>query len=256
MKAFAYQLIFALFVLIPLSSSADTIYLKDGSTITGEIKNIGENEVVISTIAGEITIESARILKQERRIAAPTVKSYPDSRLQQKNGLGFGPSISIGPMLGINLFYDRNLSTQSQLHIQLNASAGSRSNYFLEPIIKTSRNMLFATYRYFPWENAGFYMGAGGGYAEAKLEYDSYGSTPNKYTSKLSGTFVMGEVGWQGKDGYYFNVGLQPAAFIASNDNFDINGIPNTSNHRVAANEEHNNLKSLSQISVGFGWFF
>jgi|SRR3989339_2020349 len=272
MKTSAYQLIFAILVLIPLSSAAETIYLKDGSTITGKIKNIGADQVVITTVIGEVSIESTKILRvdgisnstqaaeqkdQTSRAAEPTVKSYPDSHMQQKNGLGFGPGI--GSMLGINFFYDRNLSTQSQFHIQLNANAGSRSSYWWEQIIKTNRTMLFATYRYFPVESIGFYLGAGGGYADGKLEYNNSswdGSTPYEYTSKLSGTFVMGEVGWQGKDGYYFNVGFQPAAFIASNDNFDVNSIPNTSNHRIIANEEHDNLKSLSQISVGFGWFF
>ena len=272
MKTFAYQLIFVILVLVPLSLSAETIYLKDGSTITGKIKNIGADEVIITTVIGEVSIESTKILRvegmsnasqaaeqkdQASRAAEPTVKSYPELRMQQKNGLGFGPSI--GSMLGINLFYDRNLSTQSQFHVQLNANAGSRSSYWWDQILKTNRTMLFATYRYFPVESTGFYMGAGGGYADGKLEYDNSGwdgSTPYEYTSKLSGTFVLVEAGWQGKDGYYFNVGLQPAAFISSSDNFDVNSIPNTSNHRTLANEEHDNLKSLSQLSVGFGWFF
>lgn len=272
MKFISYQFLLAMLLLIPVWAGAETIHLKDGSTITGKIKNIGAEGVVISTVIGDITIESEKISsvegvgstpepaeqqEQAKRAAEPATKSYPDSRMQQKNGLGFGPGI--GSMLGINLFYDRNLSGNSQVHIQLNANAGSRSSYWWDQIIETKRNMLFATYRYFPAENNGFYLGAGGGYSDATLEYNNSrwdGSTPYEYTSKLSGTFVMGEVGWQGKDGYYVHVGFQPAAFISSSDNYDVNQIPNTSNHRAIANDEHDKLKALSQISVGFGWFF
>ena len=222
--------------------------------------NIGPEEVVISTIAGEITIDGTRILRVDGVAATPEVspiKSYSALRMQQKNGLGFGPSIS--SMIGVTFFYDHNLSSQSQWHVQLTGSASSRSNLWGEEIIKTNRSMVLTTYRYFPAENKGFYMGAGGGFANSKLTYNSSvfsGPAPYEYTSKLNGVFVLGEVGWQGKDGYYFNVGLQPAAYISSSDNYDVNSIPNTSNHRSSANEEHDNLKTLSQLSIGFGWFF
>ncbi|MDO8412744.1 MAG: hypothetical protein Q7S51_03020 [Gallionellaceae bacterium] len=266
MKFRAYQFVLAIFVLIPLSAGAETIYLKDGSTITGKIMNVGPEEVVISTVVGEITIEGAKILRVDGVAAtsevsstpeASPIKSYSDLHMQQKNGLGFGPSIS--SMLGMTLFYDRNLSSKSQLHVQLIGSASSRSNFWGEQLIKANRSMLLTTYRYFPAENKGFYVGAGGGLANSTLTYNSSvlsGSTPYKYTSHLKGVFVLGEVGWQGKDGYYFNVGLQPAAYISSSDNYDANNIPNTSNHRSSANEEHDKLKTLSQISIGFGWFF
>jgi len=258
MKFIAYPLLLAISVLIPVSAGAETIYLKDGSTITGKIKNVRPDEVVITTVIGEITIDSAKILSVDGITSTPEkapIKSNAELRMQQKNGLGFGPSIS--SMLGIILFYDHNLSNNSQLHIQLNGNASSRYNYFYEPIIKTSRNMILTTYRYFPAENKGFYLGAGGGFVNSKLTYDNYStSAPYKYTSESNGVFVLGEVGWQGNDGYYFHVGLQPAAYLSSNDNYDVNNIPNISNHRVAANEEQANLKILSQLSIGFGWFF
>lgn len=260
MKFIAHQFVLAIFVSIPLSAGAETIYLKDGSTVTGKIMNVGPEAVVISTVVGEITIDGARILRVDGVAATPEVppiKSYSDLRMQQRNGFGFGPSIS--SMLGMTAFYDHNLSSQSQLHVQLIGSASSRSNFWGEQLIKTNRSMLLTTYRYFPAENKGFYMGAGGGFANSTLTYNSSvlsGSTPYQYTSHLKGVFVLGEVGWQGKDGYYFNVGLQPAAYISSSDNYDVNNIPNTSNHRDSANKEHDKLKTLSQISIGFGWFF
>jgi hypothetical protein len=185
----------------------------------------------------------------------PPVKSNADWRMQQKNGLGFG--LGISSMLGMMVFYDHNLTGQSQWHVQLDANASSRSTILGEQLLNTSRGMALTTYRYFPSVNSGFYLGAGGGYANSTLEYRSSSyATPYTYTSNLSGVFLLGEAGWQAKDGYYFHVGIQPAAYIFSSDDYDVNQIPNTSNHREVANEEHQNMVNLSQLSLGFGWFF
>lgn len=281
MKFIASQHLLAIFISIPLLAGAETIYLNDGSAVSGKIKHVGLKDVVISTVIGDITVDSARILRVDGEANTPlltekqaessssltpdnvdrakeaTVKANSDWRMQQKNGFGFGPGLSA--ILGIIVFYDHNLSAKTQLHIQLDENAGARSTILGEQLITTSRSMILTTYRYFLAENTGFYIGAGGGFADSKLEYNSsnlFSSTPYQYTSKLNGVFVLGEVGWQGKDGYYFHVGLQPAGYISSSDNYDVNNIPNTSNHRDAANQEHDNLKTLSQLSIGFGWFF
>ena len=252
------RLLFSILVLIPLSASAETVYLKDGSSITGQIKSVRPEEVIVDTIIGEIKIDSTKILKVEKDTNTPEVvpvKSNSEMRLQQRNGFGFGPALSA--MLGFNLFYDHNLSRNSQMHVQMNGSASSRATIYGETLLTTSRGMILTTYRYFPAENKGFYLGAGGGYAHSALKYNSpSSSTPYEYTSNLKGVFVLGEIGWQGINGYYFNVGFQPAGYISSSDNYDVNQIPNTSNHRSVANEEHDNLKILSQLSIGFGWFF
>ena len=252
------RLLFSILVLVPLYASAETVYLKDGSSITGQIKSVRPEEVIVDTVIGEIKIDSTKILKVEKDAVTPEaapVKSNSEMRLQQPNGFGFGPALSA--MLGINLFYDHNLGRDSQLHVQVNGSASSRATIYGENVLKTSRSMILATYRYFPAENKGFYLGAGGGFAHSALTYTSpSSSTPYEYTSNLKGVFVLGEIGWQGIDGYYFNVGFQPAGYITSSDNYDVSKIPNTSNHQTAANEEHDNLKILSQISIGFGWFF
>ena len=213
--------------------------------------------MVIETSIGEMTVESAKVSRLDRATDAQPApkKTNADWRMQQKNGLGFG--LGVTSMPGIILFYDRNLSATSQWHTQLDVNAMSRSTVFGDKIIKTQRNMLLTTYRHFFSENSGFYVGAGGGYADSKFEYNgSSFYTPYQYSSKASGVFLLGEIGWQGIQGYYFHVGLQPAAYISSSDNFDINSIPNVSNHRSAANQEHDSQKQLSQVSVGFGWFF
>lgn len=184
-------------------------------------------------------------------------RTWPESRMNQKNGLGFG--LGISPLTGTHVFYDHNLGDYSQLHIQVNANYGSAQNILGTTKIKASRNMLLATYRYFFTQNSGFYLGAGAGYADSKLEYSStdiFSGAQTQYSSKMSGVFVLGEIGWQGRDGYYFHVGLQPAAYIQKNDNYDVNNIPDVSNHRSAADDYHNRQRELSQLTLGFGWFF
>ncbi|MBI5889230.1 MAG: hypothetical protein HZB47_00950 [Nitrosomonadales bacterium] len=238
--------------------------------MTGKIKNIGAEAVVIGTSIGDVTVESAKISRVDREtgVSSPAPgnavraedaprKSYSDWHIQQKHGLGFGPGL--GSMPGIILFYDHNLSGTSQLHTQLDVNAMTRVNVWDEKIIKTQRTMLLATYRHFFSEHAGFYIGAGGGLADSKFEYNgsSLSGSPNyRYSSTLSGTFLLAEAGWQGKEGYYFHVGLQPAAYVSSSDDYDVSKVPDVSNHRAVANEEHDNLKQLGQISLGFGWFF
>lgn len=257
MKFIPFQLLLAFSVLIPLSAGAETVFLKDGTSISGKIKNVGTEAVVIETSIGEMTIESAKIERVDRTAGAETApkKTNADWRMQQKNGLGFG--LGVTSMPGTILFYDRNLSSTSQWHTQLDVNAMSRSTIFGDKIIKTQRNMLLTTYRQFFSEDSGFYFGAGGGYADSKFEYTSPSYyTPFQYSSKASGVFLLGEIGWQGTKGYYFHVGLQPAAYISSSDDFNINSIPDVSNHRTEANKEHDAQKQLSQVSVGFGWFF
>jgi hypothetical protein len=257
MKFIQSRLLLALLVLLPLSAGAETVFLKDGTSISGKIKNVSTESVVIETSIGEMTVESAKVLRLDRATdALPTPrKTYADWHSQQKNGLGFG--LGVTSMPGIILFYDRNLSSTSQWHTQLDVNAMSRSTVLGDKIIKTERTMLLTTYRQFFSEESGFYFGAGGGYADSQFNYDgSILYAPYHYSSKASGVFLLGEIGWQGNQGYYFHVGLQPAAYISSKDNFDINSIPNVSNHRSVASQDHDSLKQLSQVSVGFGWFF
>ncbi len=177
--------------------------------------------------------------------------------MNQRDGLGFG--LGVSPLVGVHVFYDHNLSGYSQLHVQANVNAGSAQSFFGTSKINVKREMLLATYRYFFTPNNGFYVGVGGGYGDSKLEYSStdiFSSAQNQYSSKMSGVFLLGEIGWQGRDGYYFHVGLQPATYIQKKDSYDVNNIPDISNHRSVANDYHNRQTELSQLTLGFGWFF
>ena len=255
MKLSPRYLLLALLAFTPFSVFAETIYLKDGTSITGKIRNVGTDAVVIETSIGEMTVESEKIARLDRTAVEAPAKTNADWRMQQKNGLGFG--LGVTSMPGILVFYDRNLDPTSQWHTQIDVNAMSRSTILNEKIIKTQRTMILTTYRHFFSEDSGFYIGAGGGYADSQFEYNGSSLyTPYQYTSKASGVFLLGEIGWQGTKGYYFHVGLQPAAYISSKDDFNIYNISDVSNHRAVANDEHAAQKQLSQVSVGFGWFF
>lgn len=214
---------------------------------------ISINSRFFTFILGTAALLSSGICQAQEPVAG----TYPESRMHQKNGLGFG--LGLGTMPGVLFFYDHNLDGFSQLHVQADINAKSAQSFFGDSKITATREMLLTTYRYFFTPNSGFYVGAGGGYANSKLEYNStsiFGGTPIQYSSQMSGIFLLGEVGWQGRDGYYFHVGLQPAGYISNNDNYNENNIPNVSNHRSVANNYHKDLNALSQLSIGFGWFF
>ena len=68
--------------------------------------------------------------------------------------------------------------------------------------------------------------------------------------------FALAEIGWQGTKGYYFHVGFQPGIYLSYDDNYDVNNVLNYSNHRQVANDEWDKSKRLSQLELGFGWFF
>ena len=154
-------------------------------------------------------------------------------------------------MFGGVLFYDRNFTEKTQLHIQLN-SGSSTAESLLGSKIEITRGMILTTYRYFLQKNGGFYLGGGGGFGNSTLKYND----TIEYTSKMNGLFLTGEMGWQGIEGYYFNIGYQPSFYITLDDNFDVNKIPDISNHRSKSKEIHDNLKGLGILFIGFGWFF
>jgi len=320
MKFFLSPVLIVSFVLFHSSANAETIYLKDGSSVIGTIKEITTHSVIIVTTQGEMSIEGEKILRLGEALPAKTetelcnqqkeywgvgqafeainelfgaqkknsgctiqaniqvsgtqeissvpTKTEAEFRLQEKDGLGIGidfntnegACVVCGNLMGTSIFYDHNLSSQSQIHSQLKFNQGRMfGTVLVNPVLESTREMVFATYRAFWSENRGYYWGVGGGYAASELTYDFpgiSGGTPTHYKSQQDGIFAVAEVGWQGNNGYYFNIGIQPAAYISSSDNFDLNKIPDISNHKSAANTEHSNLKNLTELSIGFGWFF
>jgi len=287
--------------MFPYSASADTLTLKDGSTIRGKITNIGTTEIVISTVIGEISIAGEKILTvdwSEKDVLPKDLNSnltpaqdqqltavYPDltyAEMHLKKLTGAGGGFLFGmsdETAGISGYYEINLNEISQLHIQLsstsrqpnvplynvsNAGEDVGNGIYIASEIDTLK--VSSTFRVFPKTNSGFYLGIGGGafistfnlktistYDKALIKYTS---SPYPYSSKNSGIFAMGEIGWQGKDGYFLHIGYQPAVIVSSHDNFDANSIPNATSYQNEISNVHEKQKALSQFSIGFSLFF
>jgi hypothetical protein len=198
---------------------------------------------------------------------APQQKAntYQEQRLAQPDGLGFGPSMAGLP--GINFYYDHVFDVSSQLHLQLGYKVGHSQSLFSTSTVDVTQTTALVTYRRFFSPNKGFYYGGGLGVAQNDLKYSSdtsyysystytYSYDTVNYKASGQGVFALAEIGWQGIQGYYFHVGFQPALYLSYNDDYDVSNVPDYANHRQAANDQWGNSKRLSQLEVGFGWFF
>ena len=189
------------------------------------------------------------------------VNTYQELRLSQPDGLGFG--LSIAGLFGMQIFYDHTFDVSSQLHAQISHKVGRTTSLFGTSSVDVSQLSALVTYRRFISPNLGFYYGGGMGFAQNELEYsDSSYTYPDfiyqttNYKASGQGVFVLAEIGWQGDKGYYFHVGFQPGIFLSYDDDYDVSKVNNYSNHRQAANDGWNDSKRLSQLELGFGWFF
>lgn len=190
---------------------------------------------------------------------APTPRqhAFQQQRLAQPDGLGFG--LSIAELPGINFFYDHTLDLRSQFHVEIGSNLGRSENIFGTSSIEVTQVSALATYRRFFSPNRGFYYGAGLGIAKNELKYSDsgiFGDQSASYNASGRGVFALAEIGWQGSQGYYFHVGLRPGAYLSYNDNYDVNNIPDTANHRHVANNDWDKSKAVSRLELGFGWFF
>lgn len=254
------------------------------STIIGEISIEGEKISKVDWSEKEALPKDANSLltpAPDQHIAAEYPElSYAEMHLKKQVGAGGGLLFGIrDAAAGGSAFYEINLSENTQLHVQLSITvrepnvsiynvteAGEEigNGIYIASSIKTTK--LSSSYRVFQKTNSGFFIGAGGGafISNFKLKaistYDTtlskYTSSPYPYSSQLRGLFVMGEIGWQGKDGYYFHIGYQPVLIVAANDNYDVNSIANAASYQNEINNVHEKQKSLSQISIGFSLFF
>jgi hypothetical protein len=185
------------------------------------------------------------------------VNTYQEQRLVQPNGLGFG--LAVAGLPGVQIFYDRTLDVSSQLHAQISHKLGTSTNIFDTASIDVTQLSALVTYRRFISPNLGFYYGGGLGFAQNELEFSDTGfffSQPANYKAKGQGLFALAEIGWQGDKGYYFHVGFQPAFYLSYDDDYDVLNIPDTGNYRHVANDDWDQSKRISQLELGFGWFF
>ena len=190
-------------LLIPLPLIADTLFLKDGTTITGKIKNAGPSVIVIHTTIGDLTIARNTIIKMydlyrdpikidanneqltrnERNALASSISEESVREFLLKNPKVIGLGLVLGYGLGTYIEYGYNFSLSSQLHLQYDSKSnyihldsdscsliGEYPNITNETIYACTSiftEKLLATYRFFPISSNGLYFGAGAGIANS-----------------------------------------------------------------------------------------
>lgn len=72
------NILLVVFALIPLSAVAEVIYMNDGSTLKGTIKSIKNDEIVISTSFGDVTVSNTKVsrIDYSNEINHDTVQLY------------------------------------------------------------------------------------------------------------------------------------------------------------------------------------
>ncbi len=87
MRKILLPIIVLLIILIPVTAMADIIYLIDGSIIKGDIIEINEDNIIIDTKAGELTIDKADIERIEFEFEEEEKDEYTEMRERIKEEL-------------------------------------------------------------------------------------------------------------------------------------------------------------------------
>ena len=145
--------------------------------------------------------------------------------------------------------------------------------------LEINRSLFSATLRWFVDESVlwgisdGIFYGAGGGLGYATLKYqgkdteavasisgdtETYDSIATEYNHSTIGygLFAVLDVGWQGKENYYFQFSLQPSYYIVYQDGYDETSIPENPNQRSSVTDRWTKAIDLTRILLGFGIFF
>ena len=171
------------------------------------------------------TIKKAKIkpelIAKKKTVSEPEEKIKRDTpaywRLEEPHGLGFG---LIGS--GFGVYYDYNFSDDFQLNIFVTSKSDNAISFNGNNNFTTTSSVIGGKIRYFFSKNYGFFAGIGGGphsisqitkqkiYCSSLFtslnptECSGYeGSYIKKETeSKYSGLALLGDLGWQGNEGY------------------------------------------------------
>jgi len=224
-----------------------------------EEKKSGGNSTTETTIPEEeeIKVESDRIVELESRLESIENKENPAYwRKHQPYGLGAG--FMFGNGSGGLFFFDYNLDQRHQIHFQ--ADAVSNTGISLSgSTIDVSQSVISILIRRSFSPNFGWYYGGGFGFVTTTVDYKYAGlsgGTTYRYEAQANGSGVLLDIGWQGYDGYYFSIALQPLSVMNSSDDFDIKQIPDVSNHRQYTQEQWDASQSSARLLLGFGWYF
>ena len=191
-------------------------------------------------------------------------------RGKETHGFGFGIE---GTGLAGSLFYDYAINSDMQIHAL--ASSGGISRGSGTATLSSNNTTIGATFRYFPSENYGFFVGGGGGMLSASQSLKQYvycssskaetvtecsgkegtyasGSTDSTY----SGIGLWGSFGWQGYDGYYFTIGAKAGTSMKLSEDDKTDEAIDVYDHKSATKSDWESIKSPTGLIMSFGWHF
>ena len=253
----------------------------------GRMIKRGLSDEVIDTACSEKRekkIDEKPIIKKEKIKPKPIAKKKPipkpeekikrDTpaywRLEEPHGLGFGLT-----GIGMGVYYDYNFSHDFQLNLFVSSSSQNSASLFGTNTFDTTSSIIGGKLRYFFSKNYGFFTGAGGGMhsisqkTKQKIYCSSFtswnptecsgfeGSYIKKETeSNYSGVALIGELGWQGYQGYYFTVSLVGGSSVKLSEEDNSHLVIDDSNHLETSVNQWKSAKSVSGGVIGFGWGF
>ena len=212
--------------------------------------------------------DAERISELEEKLETIENQENP-AYWREKQPYGLGGGFGFGLGMGALIYFDYNIDSRNQLHFQYDSLGKESSSLMGSSTINISQTLIAIIVRRSFSPNYGWYYGAGIGLVTTQLDYDSplesvstsYNSSNlqlvgGKYSAEAQGVGYLLDIGWQGYDGYYFTISLQPMATTYTDDNFDANKIADYSNHRSYSEDEWEKAKSSGRIFFGFGGYF
>ena len=191
-------------------------------------------------------------------------------RGKETHGFGFGIE---GTGLAGSLFYDYAINSDMQIHAI--ASSGGISRGVGSTTLSSANTLIGATFRYFPSENFGFFVGGGGGMLSASqsLKQSVYCTSTRASTvtecsgkansyisgsadSTYSGIGLWGDFGWQGYDGYYFTIGAKVGTSMKLSEDDKTDEAIDVYDHKSTTKSDWDNIKSPTGLIMSFGWHF
>jgi len=191
-------------------------------------------------------------------------------RGKETHGFGFGIE---GTGLAGSLFYDYAINSDMQIHAI--ASSGGISRGGGSTTLSSANTIIGATFRYFPSENFGFFVGGGGGMLSASQSFKQSGYCSERLaatvtecsgkegevisgstSSTYSGIALWGDFGWQGYDGYYFTIGAKGGTSMKLSEDDKTDEAIDVYDHRSIAKSDWESIKSPSGLIMSFGWHF
>lgn len=172
--------------------------------------------------------------------------------IDDTHGVGIGlASVSLP---GWMIFYDYNQpkwvfeDKRAQFHYQLSMVGESEDDTADAKVVRARQVQFAASARLLNVQ--GVYVGAGFGVQETNLTY-----IPTGMDHKGSSIFGFFEGGWQGDDGFYFQLGIRPAFHITKAPTVNTSVIPDDKGHKKAVNRLWRWSQELSGVILGFGWY-